>query len=385
MALFADSGGLGLDARGSPVLSPSNWLREGRRDAARDRLGTSEYPWELSRRRIGDGLGSRAEPAQLLSSRVDTVARSADALFSMTPEGRALQSRILDSPGNAASPDLPFYLRSVESRKASNTPKRSTLFARGATSPRRSGYALDDPGYSYKSPLLSGRSRLSRRSRATMPDLRIGTYTPRSQEALSVNAPLRSERYYDALEPQRSPPNRHRINIHATDDILNRIKRNLSECENISKRLDKQYGTGRAQRPAGDYSERVFPRALADNLFSSRAGSAATERSRPLVGRVGGAPAGDGGLGKRDAPEAEKPKSTLSRIIENIKRIRNRALFSDGDDVGGKRTYVEVEKEELGSPQLSRRPRTLDVDAIQQRIKQQKRSLLSQRTSTRFD
>ncbi|GBE61531.1 family transcriptional regulator, putative [Babesia ovata] len=385
MSLFARDGSAAFGVGTSPVLSPARWSHNGPRHGLADGFDRSDGAWLRSRSRGLEKGSLRSGTTQPWSSRPDVFRRPSDSLHGTTPDIRALRSRIMDSPGHLGTIDVPPYLRSVDNRKLSHTPKRAT-FARTALSPRRSGDLLgDDGGFSFRSPLLSGKSRLKRRSRTSLSDLRIGSYAPYVPDARSVNPPYRPERHTDALETYRITPNRERINIHATDDILNRIKRSLSECESISKRLDKQYGTKRAQQPNTDYSERVFPRALADNLFTSRGSDAPNYRNRVHLGKSTFTSSVDDAYRKRELSEPEKPKSALTRIIDNIKRIRNRALFSDSDDSGGKRNFVEVEKEAIESPMLSRRQRALDVDAIQRRIKQQKRNLLSQRPSARFE
>ncbi|CDR95253.1 hypothetical protein, conserved [Babesia bigemina] len=385
MSLFARDGGATLGVGTSPVLSPARWSHNGPRHGLADGFEMNDGAWLRSRTRGLEKGSLFSGTTQPWSNRPDVFRRPSDTLHGTTPDVRALRSRIMDSPGHLGTIDVPPYLRSVDNRKLSHTPKRAT-FTSTVLSPKRNVDLLgDDGGFNFRSPILSGKSRLKRRSRTSLSDLRIGSYAPYLQDAHSVNPPYRPERHSDALETYRITPKKDRINIHATDDILNRIKRSLSECETISRRLDKQYGTKRVQQTSADYSERVFPRALADNLFSSRGSDTTSYRNRVHLSKPNFTTAADDVYRKRELAEPEKPKSALTRIIDNIKRIRNRALFSDSDDSGGKRNFVEVEKEVIESPILSRRQRALDVDAIQRRIKQQKRSLMSQRPSARFE
>ncbi|ORM40800.1 uncharacterized protein BXIN_2323 [Babesia sp. Xinjiang] len=382
MSLFAHGTGAQLDARNSPVLSPTNWPRNGRRRFFAEGIDISGSSWKPPMRRFNDSSFLQVDPLPPWNSNLDNVAKPFDAGYGSTPELRALRSRIIDSPGHASGLDVPAYLRSVDTKKFSYTPKRFDAFAR-SVSPRRNGNIMNnDTSFNFKSPLLTKRSRIRRSSRASLPELRIGAYAPYSQGARSINPTRRYESYNDQMEFHTTPPNKSRINIHATDDILNRIKRSLSECENITRRLDRQYGSRRSQQSLTDYSERVFPRSLADNLFASKGSVAPNYRNSLHVSRSS-VEQTNNDIRKRDILESERPKGTLSRILENIKRIRSRTLFTN--DATEKRNFVEVEKEVVESPKLRRKTRTLDVDAIQQRIKQQKRSLLSQRTPTRFD
>ncbi|GFE54701.1 genome-derived neisseria antigen, putative [Babesia ovis] len=380
MTLFAHGSGAVRDSYASPVLSPTNWSRNNRKPLFADGLDNSGSSWLPPMKRYNDNPILNLEPVQPWNNHLDTLGKPSDGLYGSTPDLRALRSRIIDSPGYASGLDVPAYLRSVDNKRYSYTPKRIETFARRSVSPRRHSDILNNhTSFNFKSPLLLRNSKVKRSNRVTLPELRIGTYVPSVNGALSTNTLSRYGRNIDQLDIQNTPQSKSRINIHATDDILNRIKRSLSECENITKRLDRQYGSRRSQPAITDYSERVFPRALADNLFTNNAPiyrnglnlksnieTVSDEFKKPVL------------------QDHERPKGALSRILDNIKRIRNRTLFSDIEESSGKRNFVEVEKD-IDSPKLSRRPRTLDVDAIQQRIKQQKRTLLSQRTSTRYD
>lgn len=387
MTLFGRGTAAGLDSRSSPVLSPTRWSLNAQRPTQytlSDGLGTNEHSYLSSRRKYGSDARYQTDT---LNNRLDSLSKPSDPFHGSTPEMRALRSRIMDSPGHSSALDVPLYLRSVDTRRITHTPKRITTLDSGAASPRRNnGYLSDDMGFKFNSPLLSGDSRFRRRSRGSVPELRIGAYTPQPHDRFGGSTSYRAGRNFESSKRYKTSPVKNRINIHATDDILNRIKRGLSECENISKRLDKQYGSTQSQLATLDYGERVFPRALADNLFSNRNNTAPIYRNKLNISRANIVPtAEEDTSAQRDVEKGEQPKNTLTRILENIKRIRDRSIFSDNYDSIGKRKFVEVEEEVEPPPITTQRTRSLDVDAIQQRIKQQRRNLLSQRNLRHFD
>ncbi|EDO06340.1 hypothetical protein BBOV_II003850 [Babesia bovis T2Bo] len=376
MSLFG-YGNTGVrDSYVSPVLSPNKWTRNGRKPIFNDSLNHSGTSWLPPMNKYNDNAKMNSEPVQPWNSFLD---KPSEGIYGSSPDISAFRSRLLDSPGRNVGLDVPAYLRSVDTKRYSYTPKRVDAFAHRSVSPRLpTDYLNNDSTFNFKSPTLSRRPLLSRSNGITVPDLRYGSYTMPSHSTSAMG------RYGTTMDLHTSPQPRSRINIHATDDILNRIKRSLSECENITRRLDRQYGSRRSEPPVTDYGERVFPRSLADNLFSSRGQSVPVYRNGLNLSRSS-IDGNNDDFKMNEVQEHEKPKGALTRILENIKNIRNRALFKATEDTTGKRNFIEIDKEVIESPRPTRRPRTVDVEAIQRRIKEQKRALLSQRTTSHYD
>lgn len=367
MTIFGHGTSDVLNSRTSPVLSPNRWALNGKGSSHylnSDVLGSNDQSLFSSRRRQYGTSRYHSDLLPPASDSLDITGKAYDGLHGSTPELRALRSRILDSPGYSSALDVPTYLRSVDTRRPTLTPKRSVNIGKETTTPGRAiDFLNDDNAFRFSSPLLSGqRGKSYLRSRSTVPDLKIGSYTPYTQDKYADNNISNIDRKYDSLSLYKTSPTRSRINIHATDDILNRIKRGLSECESITKRLDRQYGEYRPQSQQVDYSERVFPRVLAENLFSNRSNAVPRYLNNGNANKTSLLNSSEEIYHNADSGEREQSKSTLARILENIKRIRSRGLFSDSEPLG-KRRFVEVDKEELEVPRSNvQKSLTLDVE-----------------------